>query len=215
MNYINPNEHVFVAGMTQTGKTYLTKQYLANNPKPVFALGSKGVFNWNVVDQKQKKVIKHLHELKYIDIEETPYVVYIPVFEELNIDYYNEFFKSCYRLGNCTVIVDEVMQICRSPLILPEYYKAILTRGMELGVGVWSLSQRPAMIPVSIITESTHMFVFRLNNKHDRRRLVDNTSYEEFLKIPPNYYFWYFNTKTGEKPVMGKLIERGKKHESK
>lgn len=202
---INSNEHVFVAGMTQSGKTYLMKKYLMNVEVPVFVLATKGVFEWKEIPKKLQVRVHKFDDLVKIKIVPGIKIIYEPIFEELNVDYYNEFFKYCYQLRNNIIVVDEAMQVAPSSKSLPLWYKGVLTRGMELNVGCWSLSQRPANIPIQIITESTHYFIFKLNAISDRKRLVDYTGYKEFLTIPKTYNFWYFNTIEGGKPILAKL----------
>jgi DNA helicase HerA-like ATPase len=104
------------------------------------------------------------------------------------------------------IVVDEVMQVCPSAITIPAWYKGALTRGMELGVGVWSLTQRPSTIPISILSESTHYFIFRLNAISDRKRLVDYTGQTEFLEMNEKRVFWYYNTVDGKPPQRGQII---------
>jgi len=199
--HIKHNEHVFIAGMTQSGKTFLAKEYLRNVDQQVFVLDTKGLFSWNMEDEI---IINHLSELpKQKDFKK---VIYRPVWQELEPEFYDSFFKFCMMRGNCIVVVDETMQVCPNYARLPDWYKGILTRGMELGVSVWSLSQRPAKIPLEILSESTHYFIFRLNIKQDRERIIDYTGYENFIEIPEQYSFWYFNTVKAEEPVKAKFI---------
>lgn len=216
---INTNEHVFIAGMTQSGKTFLMKQYLANVKIPVFLLATKNnpnkPFEWKEVKEENKIYISTLAELKKAVKNSNSLTnkkfIFTPIWEELNEEIYNQFFEFCYKLSDCIVVIDEVMQVCNSASKIPEWYKGILTRGMELGVSCWSLTQRPKTIPMNILSESTHYFIFRLNNKDDRKRVVDNTGYNEFFITPQGHKFWYFNTITGNKPVQAEItVERRK-----
>jgi hypothetical protein len=115
------------------------------------------------------------------------------------------FFKWCYLRGNTRVLIDEAMQVCPNPAVMPEYYKAILTRGRELNVSVWSCTQRPKTIPLSIISESTHFFIFMLNLEADRRRVNEVVTYPEIIDyIPEKYQFWYYKIGMA-RPVLGRL----------
>lgn len=209
MATIRNDQHVFIAGMTGSGKTFLSKVYLAGNDKQVFALDSKGTFEWEQIPEKLITLITHLSELPAA-AQKYKYVVYRPVSEELDFEFYNAFFKFCYDLRNCTVYVDEAAQICPSPTKIPDGYKSILTRGRELNVNVWSATQRPANLPILIYSEASHWFIFKLNAVQDRKKLVEFSGYEEFNDILPEHVFNYFNAVTGKPPKKGKLGKGGK-----
>jgi hypothetical protein len=132
-------------------------------------------------------------------------VIYRPVWEELNEDYYNQFFEFCMKRRNCIIVIDEAMQVCPNPHRIPSWYKGALTRGMELQVGVWSLSQRPSTIPIVIISEATHIFVFKLNMLDDRKRIVKITGYSEFEEQAEKHHFWYFDVNKAQRPAYGTL----------
>lgn len=202
-NQIREDEHVFIAGMTGSGKTHLAKKYLANYPH-VVALDTKGTLEWNDVEDKDLTIIEHLSELSFVN---TPKIIYKPVFEELSMDYYEKFFEWCYRRGNCIVWVDEAMNVCPNPHVMPEYYRGILTRGRELGVSVWSLTQRPTGIPQVIMSESSHYFIFKLNLPQDREKIVQISGCPEFRGKVQGHNFRYWH-QSWDYPVEARLVER-------
>jgi len=203
-NYIKPNEHCFFTGMTQSGKTTAAMEYLKNEETQIYVLDTKGKFNWKVNNTHELIVINDFDKFSKHNKTKRK-VVYRPVWEQLNIDYYNAFFEFCMKRQKCIILVDEAMQVCPSANKIPEWYKGALTRGMELNVGVWSLSQRPSKIPSEIISEATHYFIFRLNKIEDRERISDYTGYDEFFKIPEKYHFWYFNSTLDSNPEIGHI----------
>lgn len=199
------DEHVFIAGKTGSGKTYFAKKYLTNY-ESVFCLDTKGTLVWNEVKPDDIQVITRVRELASVTKQK---VIYRPVFEELEHDYYNAFFRYCYERRNCIVWIDEVMSIATHSRI-PDYYKGILTRGRELNVTAWSLTQRPAGIPILVMSESNHFIVFDLNMPQDRERLVSITGQREFLEKPSKFgrfAFWYFDV-NHEKAIPARLKER-------
>lgn len=202
---IKADEHCFIAGSTGSGKTYFAKAYLRDTENQVFVLDTKGLFEWNV-DKKELIIIKSLSDI-FEASNQYQKIIYRPKFEELTDELYNQFFKFCYQYKNCIVVVDEAMQVCPSPYKIPEYYKGILTRGRELNVSVWSLTQRPSMIPIVIYSEATHYFIFQLVYP-DKKKLSDFTGYDEFEENLKKYHFWYYNTRTNDPPVVAKLSER-------
>lgn len=202
------SEHVFVAGRTGSGKTVCARQYLSGFPY-VVALDIKGKLIWPEVPEDEQTLVTHLRDLPQV---ETPKIIYRPSHDELNPEYYNEFFRWCYNRGNCVVWIDEVMGVCKNAFDIPEYYRAILTRGRELHVAAWSLSQRPSMIPQVIISEATHLFVYDLNLPQDRQKMVEVTGATELYQRPNiaarrKYTFWYYHVEA-EHARLARLTER-------
>lgn len=204
---IKPSEHVFIAGRTGSGKTYLARKYLSRY-KNVVALDTKGTLIWPEVSEEELTLVTKLTDLGSV---KTPKIIYRPDWQEMEFEFYNEFFRWCYMRGNTIVWVDEAMSVCPNSHKIPDYYKAILTRGRELKVAVWSLSQRPSGIPQVIMSESSHFFVFDLNMPQDREKLVEVTGAEELLEKPSTKYgkytFWYYNVER-ERAVPARLVER-------
>jgi len=195
-NIIKHDEHIFIAGQTGSGKTVAARWYLRGMPGLKFILDTKGSFKFPEYPAKRQITFTRIKDLPDLvrSGKEVDCYIYRPDYEELDDYYYNLFFKFCYFLRNCTVFVDEVMSICPNPSTIPEYYKAILTRGRELGINVFSCSQRPSTIPVLIYSESTHWFIFNLAGGMDRKRLYSFTGEPEFLDSIPKYHYRYYNT---------------------
>lgn len=203
---IQIGEHVLVAGRTGSGKTYLARKYLAWFPARVVALDTKGTLQWTEVPQQDLQLVRTLEQLKRARARR---VIYRPNWDEMTPEGYDEFFWWCYAHGGPLVVwVDEAMSVCPSPFQMPEYYRAILTRGRELGVSAWSLTQRPTGIPQVILSESTHFFVFDLRLKQDREKLVFVTGAEELYELPGKYRFWYYHVED-DRAILAQLREGG------
>lgn len=200
---IRPNEHVFVAGRTGSGKTFLARKYLAGF-RHVAVLDTKGTLEWPEVPPEELTVVTRLSDLNAV---ETPKIIYRPVWEEMTEEFYDAFFSWAYRRRNTVVWVDEVMSVAPNPHRIPEHAKAILTRGRELNVAMWALTQRPSGIPQVFMSEATHFFVFDLNLPQDREKLVEVTGAPELYQKPGKYIFWYYHV-AGEKAIRARLVER-------
>ncbi len=224
---IKNSEHVFIAGKNGTGKTFLARNYLAGYTN-VYALDTKGLLSWPEVPgtlwtgkegeslkdgHKEIVVIEHIKDLEKA-AKEFPKVIYRPVFQEMSMDFYNAFFQFCYFRRNCICWIDEAMSVCPGPFKIPEYYKGILTRGRQLNVAAWSLTQRPSGLPQLIVSESLHFFVFNLNLEADREKLANITGCPELLDRPgftpgpqgfmiPN--FWYYNANR-DKAILSYML---------
>lgn len=213
--YIATDEHVFIPGMTGSGKSVLAEIYLAGFDY-VVKLDTKGETSerqkngkpiWRGLKEgRDFTVVRHLAEL---DNVETDKIIYEPVFEESELDYYNELMKWVYRRENTTLWIDELMEVAPGPMKYPPYLKALYTRGRSKDVGVWALTQRPSDIPTIAMANSTHFFVFNLNLPQDREKMVKVTGMTEFYELPGKHNFWYY--KMGDDwPVRAKLdLERG------
>jgi len=200
---IKTSEHVFVAGRTGSGKTFLARKYLSQYPH-VVVLDTKGMTNWPEVPEKELSLVTKLEHLGDVD---TPKIIYRPGWDEMTDEYYNEFFRWVYRRKNTIVWVDEAMSVTPNPHKIPDYYKAILTRGRERNTAVWSLTQRPSGIAQIIMSEATHFFIFDLNLPQDREKIVDVTGATEIYQKPGKYKFWYYNV-AREKAILAQLVER-------
>ena len=209
---IGPDEHVFVPGMTGSGKSFLAEVYLAGFEQSVIKLDSKGeVFErrkkgepvWRgLVENKDYTVIEQLSEM---DKVETKNIIYAPNFDEQDQEHYNELMKWIYRRENTTLWIDELMEVAPSAMKYPEYLKALYTRGRSKNVSVWSLTQRTMDIPTIVLANSTHFFVFNLNQPQDRKKLADATGILEFYEQPGKYTFWYHKLGT-DYATKGRLL---------
>ncbi len=196
---IKANEHVFVAGRTGSGKTFLAKKFLAQYPN-VVVLDTKGMLDWNELLPEEKTIVTSLAK---IGEAKTDKIIYKPRWQEMDFEVYNRFFKWVYQRKNTIVWVDEVMAVCPNPFKIPDFYKAILTRGRELNIAVWSLTQRPSGIPQIVISEATHLFIFDLNMEQDRNKLTEITGYDEFETRPGKFHFWYADIREEKPPGRG------------
>lgn len=195
---IGTDEHVFIAGMTGTGKSTIAEVYLAGFEN-VVKLDTKG----EVYERRKKKkglwygleegkdftVVERLEQLQEV---ETSRIIYAPRYEELNEEYYNALLKWCYDRENTQVWIDELMEVAPSPAKYPSFLKAIYTRGRSKNVSIWACTQRPVDIPVIAMANSTHYFIFDLMAPQDRKRIVDMTGVPDFYELPEGYNFWYF-----------------------
>jgi len=198
--YIPADHHVFIAGRNGSGKTYLARNYLAGYMN-VFCLDIKGTLTWPEVPKEQLTIVKHLKDVYRC---KTQKCIYKPVPEEMTDEFYNNFFKFIYTRENTIVWVDEVMGVTPNPHKIPFWYRAILTRGRELGVAAWSLSQRPSGINLLPISEARHFLAFDLNLEEDRKRMAKTSGAPEFFDKPGKFKFWYYNVEN-DNAILAKL----------
>lgn len=178
--------------------------YYLSGFEHVRVLDIKGMFNPSkFTPDEDIAIVTNFADLSKA-ADEKNYIIYRPNFEEMESAYYDEFFKWCYFSGNCTVCVDEVMAVYDNPHKILPFHKGILTRGRELNVNIFNLTQRPSGVPQMIISEATHFFVFNLNLEVDRLKVANLTGQPDILDQPGKYIFWYYNFEM-DAPKKGRL----------
>lgn len=199
---INHGEHTFIAGKTGSGKTFLEEVYISGFDNAII-LDTKGMFNWSRIPDVE--VFTSLNELIKF---KSGKAIYRPSIFESNTEYYEAFFKWIYYRKNTAVGIDEVMSLYESANSNLFWHKALMTRGRELGITVFNCTQRPKTIPLNLLSESTHFFIFDLNLEADRKRIMEIVAHDEInikpSKVGEKHCFWYYND-TLEKPLLGKL----------
>lgn len=172
-----PNSRTFLVGQTGCGKTTLARR-IAQRYKWVVIYDIKGMMKPG--EWPGFSFVKEFDKLIKLDPRKNPKVVYQPIFEEVpdenNREFAERFFKWVYLRKNTLLYVDEVYG-CTVRDWIPYFYKAILTRGRERGITVLQASQRPAMIPQFILSESENFFVFRLQLPQDKKKIAETKGF--------------------------------------
>lgn len=138
-------------------------------------------------------------------IEERSVIYRPPVEEERDYRAQDEFFEWIYNRWHTRLYVDEAYSILGGTTP-SQYLQACLSRGRERGISTIISTQRPARIPIITMSESEHIFVFRLNHAPDRARaaeLIDLDPYEFHSANLKDYEFFYYNAREGQ--ASGKL----------
>src|SRR6266516_4899548 len=149
-------------GQTGSGKTTLAEHICRLRPF-VVVLDSKGTVEW-----KGYQLHRRLETL----VQSTaPKLVYRPVYDELSSDETVDlFFNWIYQRKNTTLYVDEIYSVAHGD-VYPPHYGACLTRGREVGVVVYTATQRPAFVPQIMFSEAEHVYCFYLKMPRDRERV--------------------------------------------
>lgn len=176
------DEHTAILGCTGSGKTTLAACVLSNAPfdkMPYIA-----------IDYKNDDLLAQIGRLKEIElsdpIPEKPglYVVR-PLPSEA--DDVEKWLWKIWEKGHTGLYIDEAY-------LLPnkEAIKNILAQGRSLRIPVIAASQRPVDVPRSIFTEASHIAVFRLNDRRDKKTVAEFTPDGMLENRLPDYHsFWY------------------------
>lgn len=207
---IGTDEHVFICGQTGTGKSVVAEVYLAGYEN-VVKLDTKGEY----YERKKKKetIWRGLKEgtdftviFKLQDIEsvKTKKIIYVPIEEEMNMEFYEALMKWVYKRENTILWIDELMEVAPSPTKYPPSLKSLYTRGRSKEAVVWACTQRPSDIPAIAFSQSTHFFIFTMQLPQDREKIMKGTGMPQFNMQPGGYNFWYWKIGMDE-PVLAKL----------
>lgn len=197
----NYNERVLFCGRTRSGKTTLAERMLRHYPF-VVVLDTKGKIVWPGYER---------HEfLQSLMQSEHTHLIYAPAWAEHpenSWESVEKFFRWAYDRGNNIIYVDEVMSVTRGD-VMPQLYRAAVVRGGELGVGVWSATQRPTRIPQVLLSETEHFYIFKLQLSQDLIKAADAAEVlVEDLPIVREHEFIYIRQGSDNPPQKLLLVE--------
>lgn len=194
--------------MTESGKTFLAKDILKDVPRLV-VVDTKGNLGeaMNLIPATRRNWRKFIMgenmRLQLIPPESTK-------LSDLS-EWVDRNLWLAYKAGNCIVFIDESHHIAPSSTAISPALTALYTRGREpikdkkgrlIGgnIGVIACAQRPSRIPLFLMTESTHFFVFRLQDGNDRDRMSEYAGKSVRRMITDQHGFFYYKNSMG-KPV--------------
>lgn len=180
-------------GATGTGKTTLARELL------------KGYENVLVIDPKctydpeddEYKMVRSPSGLNWW-VRNKPKIHYRPHPLHQSVADYDEVYRWAYNRKDILVYTDETY-LTMHHTVSPDWQRAVITCGRELGIGAIFATQRPSGVDLRILTESEHKACFYLAHRDDRRRLADEMG-AEVMNDPVAasglpHSFWYWNSR--------------------
>lgn len=167
----HPTNRALIVGQTGSGKTTLARVFvqdaLTRRGRHVVVLDMKGLLNWTFPGVTCELVTTLEAAIK----SQAQCIVYRPGYlESTSADTQGKVWEWLYRRQETTVYVDETAAVTNGD-VYPIYYGAVLMRGRELGLELWSATQRPLRIPQVVLSESEDCYAFRLRLPQDRARV--------------------------------------------
>jgi hypothetical protein len=122
--------------------------------------------------------------------------------EENQRKVFDHAFSSIFREGGWCLVIDEGWYHSEV-LKLKQRMRAMWTQARSLGISFVVGTQRPAWVPVEMYDESTHLFIFRLNERAAVQRVSDlgaaNVELARYLiRRLETHQCLYINTRTGK-----------------
>ena len=120
----------------------------------------------------------------------------VQIFQPLEWDGQCEkFFKAIIATRNTIVYIDEITQLANATVV-PREIKLIWTQGRSLNIGAWCATQRPKGIPTIVKDQAEVWFLFRVNNRDDRKVVQGYVPIEDMPEVVdrplPKYWFYYW-----------------------
>lgn len=187
-------------GMTGSGKTTLARYLLLGRKYRVVA-DYKGRIDWP--EYELHKTFSSLRK------SNAPALLYRPGYHEaIDADTRSQFWEWIYKRGGTTAYIDELTSITNRNLY-PKDYGACLVRGRELGVEVWSATQRPTDIPQIALSESEHIYIFALSLPQDREKVESITGVprDEISKLQKREFLYWRQSGGIVGPVKLRLLK--------
>ena len=165
-----PTERMLLVGATGTGKTTLARKLLqsydGDEHQAVIVIDPKCTYD---PQDKRYKLVQSPAALIWHGKSE--YIHYRPGPEYQNVGDYDRVYKWIYKIKKILVYTDETYLTMRGNKS-PDWQRACVTCGRELGIGMVFATQRPSGIDLRIYTESEHKICFYLAHDDDRKRMA-------------------------------------------
>ena len=198
---IKSNDRIIAVGRTGSGKSFLTKRF-TRSLKRLIVIDPKGEMTAG-----DFRLEAESRDNRHALIEGKPArILFQPDVKEDSETTWQRALELAYDAADCTVYIDEMYLVVPPASKPPQVLTAIITTGRTRGVGIWTLTQRPAWIPLFAVSEADHYFCFRLTLDEDRKRMASFMGGEVMQPIHDKHGFFY-STPERESPAYFQKLE--------
>lgn len=187
---IEPGKRLGVFGRAGSGKTYLQKWFLLMT-----------TFRWVIMDTKHDPGFDDWRPVNGLipmrDIfrawqRDNQFVVIRPKPAETNLATLDAYLGQLHEaFDNFGVLIDETYHFCNGPYPGPGMI-GLITRGRARKQAVILGAQRPARIPIFVLSEANAYAVLSLTMDTDRERMAELSGRKEMLdRLPVRDWFYY------------------------
>lgn len=208
---IGRDERGVLIGKTNSGKTTLARFLIEDDQKPFSVTwnpkGSDSILKW---DHKHVTSLRKLYDAA--DKEERRLIYTPDPYLAEDEENQRELFYWVYENRNRRFYIDEATAIVYGGVRVPRGLLALINRGRERGISVLTATQRPSGVPMNVLSESEHYFVFEVLLPQDRQRIeaITGITVEDQMSLG-DHEFFYFNQSRGLLPTKLKLNLNGVK----
>jgi len=202
-NFLAYNEDCVIVGKKGSGKTYLANEILR-------ALSNVRIivydFQWSFHDTRGV-VVHNIQEVFKVFDAGQKHIIFQPYDKTETV--FVQYCEGIFARSNVVALIDEAHVHVSKMKILKAYNNLILS-GRPRGISVISISSRPANLPNNALTNSRHIFAFKLNLESDIKFLQSWLGDQAWELLPkeqrkkniemdeiPEHSFYYRDTETG------------------
>lgn len=183
---IKANDRLLLAGKTGSGKTWLAERLLSSVARLIVIDPKVTLRDWELTEPRSTDWSKFSRGAN------GRFRILPPVVDD-PVAWYEELFERIYGYGNVTLYIDEAYAVVPPGARPGKWLSALYTRGRERGIGVWAATQRPAWIPLFLLSEADWLIIFRLNLAEDRKRISSVAGERVLARIPDQHGFWLYH----------------------
>ena len=212
-NFVCYEDKITILGASGSGKSYLANFILQN-------LHGITVFVWDMNYQfhDSRSILFHnLDDMIEASNEAGAHAIHCILQSHDNSEAeFRRFCKFCFNHGNAVIICDELHSYLSKQKVCKEFNDLILS-GRPRGVSVISISSRPASLPNNVLSNSMHVFSFKLNLASDAEFLETFVGEEVWQLMPIDKrkkqkdqpelekHTYYYRNQNEDSGIMGRV----------
>lgn len=188
---IRSNDRIVVVGKTGSGKTYAVKKLVFDELDRVAFVDVKGR-EYRDINQPVIRSLDDVHTALFAEDHDRRLDKFVYRPEGIDREHFDEVCRLFYEKGNHHLIIDELKSVYHGTA-LTEHHNLLLTNGRDKGVGTTATTQRPMRVPREAISEAEHLFVFKLKDPDDQKRIQKVTAGElptEPVNLDQRHYLY-------------------------